>query len=162
MATTKPVFFDCEASSLEGFPIEIGWAFLDSQTGQIQSEAHFIRPAATWDIERLWDPEAQVLHGITREHLKAHGKEPAEILRRMNSLLWGLDLFGDDSKDEIWIKQLIKEAGLAPSFTVRQKKARDLTAEFALGRGYRACGHLSQARAQTRWMPARKFRAVFS
>jgi hypothetical protein len=28
--------------------------------------------------------------------------------------------------------------------------------------GIRACRHLSQARAQTRWTPARKFLAVFS
>lgn len=29
VASTVPVFYDCEASSLDGVPIEIGWAFAD-------------------------------------------------------------------------------------------------------------------------------------
>ena len=36
--TSVPVFYDIEASSLEGFPIEIGWARADVALGTILSE----------------------------------------------------------------------------------------------------------------------------
>src|ERR1700722_7207482 len=47
------------------------------------------------------------------------------------------------------------------------KKARESRDYFSQKSGIflaaaRACRHLSQARAQARWIPARKFRAVFS
>jgi hypothetical protein len=30
-----PVFYDCEASDLEGYPIEIGWAFTGGNFGAL-------------------------------------------------------------------------------------------------------------------------------
>jgi hypothetical protein len=92
----SPVFYDCEASSLEGLPIEIGWAFLDRQTDQIQSEGHLIKPPPNWDLRARWNPGAQALHGITIEQLMAHGRPPSEIANRMNAVLVGAELFSDD------------------------------------------------------------------
>jgi hypothetical protein len=47
-----PVFYDIEASSLDGFPIEIGWARADLASGTILSEGHLIRPPPDWAV--LW------------------------------------------------------------------------------------------------------------
>jgi hypothetical protein len=54
MQSDVPVFYDCEASCIGGLPIEIGWAFLDVSTSEIQSEsvsgAHYRCriPQETW------------------------------------------------------------------------------------------------------------------
>ena len=53
-----PVFYDFEASSLDGFPIEIGWARADLASGTILSEGHLIRPPAAWDVRGTWDSSA--------------------------------------------------------------------------------------------------------
>ena len=42
MRNDGPVFYDCEATCLGGLPIEIGWAFANASTGEIQSESHRI------------------------------------------------------------------------------------------------------------------------
>ena len=42
MMSDVPVFYDCEASCIGGLPIEIGWAFIDTATGEIQSETDIL------------------------------------------------------------------------------------------------------------------------
>ena len=60
-----PVFYDIEASSLDGVPIEIGWAFADPETGVIHVESHLIRPVVGWHIASAWDEAAERIHGIS-------------------------------------------------------------------------------------------------
>jgi hypothetical protein len=55
MPTPTPVFYDCEASDLEGYPIEVGWAFTDPATGALVSESHLIKPPAEWPVKESWD-----------------------------------------------------------------------------------------------------------
>jgi hypothetical protein len=148
-----PVFYDCEASSLEGWPIEIGWAFLDRQSGQVQSEGHLIKPPSTWDLPNLWDPEAEILHGISIEHLMFHGHPPAEIAHRMNTVLAGSDLFSDDSKDEGWLRQLFDAAGLDPAFTIRRTTARAFVGQLAQEIGWDRAGYEAARREVNRIAP---------
>jgi hypothetical protein len=44
MMRDVPGSYDCEASCIGGLPIEIGWAFIDTATGEIQSESHLVKP----------------------------------------------------------------------------------------------------------------------
>jgi hypothetical protein len=97
---SNPVFYDCEASCIGGLPIEIGWAFADVSTGEIQSESHLVKPPSHWDMQPVWDPDAQKLHGISLEQLLAHGRPPFEIARRMNQVLAGRELFSDGPADD--------------------------------------------------------------
>lgn len=69
MTAPAPVFYDCEASDMEGYPIEIGWAFTDAATGVVVSESHLIKPPGDWPFEESWDPAAERLHGITLAQL---------------------------------------------------------------------------------------------
>jgi hypothetical protein len=55
VTTFVPVFYDCEASGLEGYPIEIGWAFAEPRTGAVVSESCLIKRSAEWLIEESWD-----------------------------------------------------------------------------------------------------------
>ena len=59
MAVSVPVFYDCEASDVEGYPIEIGWAFLDPEARTVVSESHLIRPPDDWPIKESWDRAAE-------------------------------------------------------------------------------------------------------
>ena len=74
MMSDFPVFYDCEASCIGGLPIEIGWAFISTSTGEIQSESHLITPPLHWDMRPVWDPDAEKLHGISLKELLAHGR----------------------------------------------------------------------------------------
>lgn len=123
MVTENPVFYDCEASSLNGFPIEIGWAQLDLRTGTVRSEGHLIRPPPDWDVHGKWDDQSEELHGISLAALNAHGRPPDEIARRMNETLPGCELFADSPFDETWLEQIFEAAWLDPAFTVRRTDA---------------------------------------
>jgi hypothetical protein len=74
MTEVEPVFYDCEASDVEGYPIEIGWAFTDPKTGAVVSESHLIRPPAEWPVKESWDRVAERLHGITLLQLSRKGR----------------------------------------------------------------------------------------
>jgi hypothetical protein len=117
--TSVPVFYDIEASSLEGFPIEIGWARADLASGTIVSEGHLIRPPADWDLRGTWDQSAASRHRITLDELWRLGRPVHEIARRMNQSVGGSELFADSPFDEPWLRQLFEAAGIEPEFSVR-------------------------------------------
>jgi len=98
-----PVFYDVEASSLDGFPIEIGWARADAVSGTILSEGHLIQPPPDWDISGTWDPAAAARHRIRMNDLSRKGRPVLEIARRMNEMLSGSELFADSPFDEPWL-----------------------------------------------------------
>ena len=96
---TAIAFLDCEASSLgrNGYPIEIGWCFLDS--GQVES--HLILPHPDW-ID--WDPAAQEAHGISRKLLFEQGEGGPQVCRRMVAILDGFAVYADSEFDELWVR----------------------------------------------------------
>jgi hypothetical protein len=115
-----PVFYDVEASSLDGFPIEIGWARADVASGTILSEGYLIRPPPDWDISGTWDPAAASHHRIPIDDLSRKGRPVLEIARRMNQTLAGSELFADSPFDEPWLRQLFDAAGIDPDFSIRR------------------------------------------
>jgi hypothetical protein len=127
MRTT--VFFDFEASDLDGFPIEIGWAFWDD--GALLSESHLIAPPSQWPVKGA----AEKLHGISLTELKAVGRPVAEIARRMNDQLMGQALYADDWRDARWLAQLFEAAEVQAAFSVESANAKDLIADLARERG---------------------------
>jgi hypothetical protein len=137
MQCNTPVFYDCEASSLEGKPIEIGWAFALAD-GSIVSEAHLIWPPVSWMVERSWDPDAEALHGLSLERLRREGRPVLAIAQRLNLALAGRDLFADDVRDPLWLLELFKEAQVEPTFNVRLTNAKTLFLQIAAGRGFDA------------------------
>jgi len=124
MTTPTPVFYDCEASGLEGYPIEVGWAFTDPGTGALVSESQLIKPPEEWPVKESWDRAAERLHGIALDQLRREGRPVWEVARRMNTALSGLELFSDAPQDEAWLRLLFDAAGFEPTFTIRRKDAR--------------------------------------
>jgi len=135
VSASIPVFYDCEATSIGGMPIEIGWA--DPYTESIRSEARLIRPPAHWDIESLWDTSAENLHNISRGMLARSGCPAFVVARRMNAVLSGHELFSDaPNEDERWLRILFDEAGGDPAFTIRRLHADELIGSLAVARGW--------------------------
>jgi len=142
----SPVFFDCEASSLDGYIIEIGWAFL-SVEGGIVSAAHLVRPARGWKIRDAWSAKSEKLHGVSLAYLREHGERPEDVARIMNGELAGRELFSDSSYDEAWLGQLFEAAGIEPTFTIRRTLAPTLLTQAAALQGFDAA-RLREAQAK--------------
>jgi len=124
------------ARYIGGLPIEIGWAFIDTSTGEIQSESHLVKPFLHWDMQPVWDPDAEKLHGISLEQLHAQGRPPFEVARRMNEVLADRELFSDaPADDECWLRIIFDEAGLDPAFTIRRTDADVLTSQLQRSSG---------------------------
>lgn len=131
MATSSPVFYDCEASDLEGYPIEIGWAFTEVATSAVASESHLIKPPAEWPVKESWDRSAERLHGIALVQLSRDGRPVWEVAQRMNAALEGMELFSDSSQDERWLRILFDAAGFEPTFTISRTDAAILISQAA-------------------------------
>jgi hypothetical protein len=157
-SANAPVFFDCEASGLDGVPIEIGWACGDRGGDVIHGEAHLIRPPANWQIEEKWDVQAAELHGITLDDLRRKGKTPQDITTRMNEVLNGRDLYADSAWDENWVRMLFGESNLEPSFTVWQTDAVTHIEKLAYSKGI-TTREYQAARAKANRLSPRQHRA---
>jgi hypothetical protein len=120
------VFLDFEASGLgrRGFPIEVGWVFEDGRT-----EEHLIRPAPEWDE---WDPEAERIHGLSRERLAREGEPHGQVARRMVEVLSGHALYASaPSWDGQWLSRLLRAAGL-PRHALRLRDTEEARRDAAL------------------------------
>jgi hypothetical protein len=149
-----PVFYDCEASGLGGLPIEIGWAFVDMSTGDIQSESHLVKPPSHWNMRLVWDPDAEKLHRISMPQLVAHGRPPFQIARRMNDVLAGRELFSDGpDEDERWLRIVFDEAGLDPAFTIRRFHADVFLAQLAAQLGWASTAYRAAKQQAARLSP---------
>jgi hypothetical protein len=160
MRSDVPVFYDCEASCIGGLPIEIGWALIDTSTGEIQSESHLVKPPLHWDKQPVWDPDAEKLHRISLEQLLAHGRPPFEIARRMNEVLAGRELFSDaPADDERWLRIIFDEAGPDPAFTIRRTHADvPIAQQLAAKLGWNRASY-EAAKAETDHISPRTHRA---
>jgi DNA polymerase III epsilon subunit-like protein len=142
LTNTSPVFYDCEASCIGGLPIEIGWAYVEPQSGLIKSEGYLIKPPAHWDMKPVWDPDAQKLHGISLDQLAAQGHPPADIAIRMNERLAGRSLVSDrPADDERWLRIIFADAGIEPSFKMLTTRAAALAKQLAANLGLDETGY---------------------
>lgn len=76
---------DFEASSSNGYPIEVGVAIHDPARSFISVWSSLIKPTVGWLQTMSWDPVAFRIHGITRAELM---KAPAafDVARQLNAL----------------------------------------------------------------------------
>ena len=133
---TQPVFYDIEASSLHGYPIEIGWAFLDPETSSIKVESILIQPPTNWDIVSSWDENAENLHFISLAELHRNGHPPEEVARRLNAALCGRLIYSDaPSWDQNWIGMIFSETKISQNFTTVNINAYELIGQSAKDNG---------------------------
>jgi hypothetical protein len=163
----KPVFYDFEASGLDGYPIEVGWAFVDGQK-RIVSDGSLILPDPRWNVAAKWDEAAEQIHGISLKHLMEKGVPALQVAQRLNQALAGLSLYSDSLFDQKWMGQLFEAADLAPSFALEDMLAplliEKLRAELGLTEddvaglyrvGDHKAPHLDRAKPDARHWAAR-------
>jgi hypothetical protein len=101
---------DIEASGLHkgSFPIEIGWANApDGRSGSALIAVH------GWLTDHgNWDPDAEAIHGLTRNYLSEHGLDANTAAQRVMAVLDGRLIFSSDPDyDQRWLNELLDEAG---------------------------------------------------
>lgn len=110
-------FLDVEASAIDGYPIEVGWAviparFDDNPYNLIQSDAFLIRPPQAWvDSETYpWDPRAEALHGISMNDLMSQGLPISECCQVLEAALANKAVWCDSKvADRDWLEILFAE-----------------------------------------------------
>ncbi|HEY1722236.1 MAG TPA: exonuclease domain-containing protein [Magnetospirillaceae bacterium] len=110
------IFLDFEASGLQGFPIEIGWAIVHPDR-RITVESHYIHCERWMDQIERWTPEAESIHGISRRFLIDFGKPPLAVALRANEVLAGATVMVDSPYDMRWSAELFAEAQLPQAFS---------------------------------------------
>jgi hypothetical protein len=119
------VFLDFEASSLsdDSYPVEVGWIFEDRR-----AESFLIRPAAGWTD---WDPQAEAIHGLSRDTLEREGVPHEEVASTMVRELGGHQLYASaPSWDGKWLSLLLRAAG-HPRRTLRLQDTDQAHLEIA-------------------------------
>ncbi|MBF0267834.1 MAG: hypothetical protein HQL44_04520 [Alphaproteobacteria bacterium] len=108
------IFIDFEASSFDGYPVEVGWAVAEPETGLITTEGYIIRPTQEWlDDAARWDLSAQKIHGLSQQELIHHGESVKVVADRLEKALGGhLEVYSDNvAYDGFWMNQLATAAG---------------------------------------------------
>lgn len=122
------VFADIEASSLiNGYPIEIGWAWRNS--GRVECASILIAPPERWRRDLVWDPGAETVHGLSRKDICKLGDAPRHACGTLNMALDGRDLVFDTGRtgvDATWLKMLYAEAAMDPSFGILSVSSEEL------------------------------------
>lgn len=109
--STAPSFLDFEASSFDGYPIEVAISTAD---GEILS--WLIRPAPGWTD---WSPKAETLHGISREMLVLDGTGVRDVARQLNLALADRVAYSDSPEfDGRWCRELFEAAGEEMLFSI--------------------------------------------
>ena len=69
-----------------------------------ENHCFIISPPDHWTF---WDEEAEAVHGITRESLREHGRDPIDVGNALNQLLAGQKVYSDAwSYDISWLGKL--------------------------------------------------------
>jgi hypothetical protein len=100
-----PIIIDVEASGFGqgSYPIEIGLVLPDGTP-----HCFLVAPERGWTD---WDPEAERVHGISREVAVCHGRPVSEVAWRLNALLRAKTVYSDAwSFDMCWIGKLYDAA----------------------------------------------------
>lgn len=105
---------DIEASGIspDSYPIEVGVVMQDGRR-----YSSLIKPMRHW---QHWCPDAEAIHGISREQLMDEGVDPEIVCQQINDLCSAQVLYSDCwIHDEQWIKRLFYDAASRPRFQCR-------------------------------------------
>ena len=107
----KITIIDFEAAGLQSYPIELGWATVDLDAGNITAESFLIRPTQDWLENWEWDPEAERIHGISPEQLDREGIDVLDAVARASGALSAGTIYSDAPSYEAFWMGVLFEAG---------------------------------------------------
>jgi hypothetical protein len=113
-------FIDFEASSLSdvSYPIEVGYASLNFENGEIVSDGFLIAPERNWFD---WSKESEKIHGIPRVDCIQYGTPANEAALQLNTVFGNNPVFCDaPSFDGMWNRRLFEYRGdFKPTFKIQ-------------------------------------------
>ena len=105
MEETSLFFIDFEASSLWGWPIEIGLSWISQ--GRVETWSSLIRPRSHWS-DSAWDPAANRIHGIARKELDL-APLASNVADTYRNIVGGGQVISDaPDYDGAWLEQLLE------------------------------------------------------
>jgi hypothetical protein len=111
---TRAAFADIEASGLMegGFPVEIAWRMRESKGSVL------VKPCDTWDLE-AWDPDAERIHGLDRDHLISAGTSVSDVAAVLNELFSSKMVYTDSpEQDAVWFDMIHAAADVPRRYRV--------------------------------------------
>ncbi len=118
MMTHRITFLDFESSSLSesSYPIEVGW--VTHNNGVDTPHSLLIKPADDW---QNWNPDAEKIHGISREQLLRDGIPIIDVMKTLMEDV-GDYIFATSSMDSYWFWKLARKAHELGYISPRVKK----------------------------------------
>lgn len=152
-------FVDLEASALgqNGFPIEIGWAFVrlhGSRVEGMESGSLLVRPRPEWLARpNAWSPESEAVHGISLKTLLAEGVLTDEAAASVDNVFGASSMHSDaPGYDGRWLEYLFDGVPVRKRFSVidfaaATERLTDLGYEFAHREALKAAPRTHRAEA---------------
>jgi len=109
----RPNIIDIEASGFgdQSYPIEIGLALSNGNRF-----CTLVQPTEAWVH---WSEDAEQLHKISRESLRAYGRSTQEVACLLNEMLLGQTVYSDGwVVDKPWMTTLFYASGVEMLFSV--------------------------------------------
>lgn len=101
----KPVFIDFEASSINGFPIQVAYG-----TSESDLKCHLIKPLPIWNNAiYMWDYNAQDIHGFSKSYINEYGVNAETVAREVSENLKGKTIYADSGADLNWLYMLLDD-----------------------------------------------------
>lgn len=101
----KPIFIDFEASSIQGFPIQIAYG-----TSEEDLKCFLIKPLPIWNNALyMWDYNAQDMHGFSKNYINQYGINTETVVREVSEDLKGKTIYADNGADMNWLLMLLDD-----------------------------------------------------
>ncbi len=118
---------DIEASALfGGYPISV--AIVRENGAMLYA---LVRPEIEWIDHGRWDSNAEQLHGISLERLKAEGRPAREIVEEINESFGGWLHSDAPAHDLRWLQELRDAAGIHLTANVVGRELKTILRELA-------------------------------
>ncbi len=101
----KPIFIDFEASSINGFPLQVAYGSCEEDL-----KYFLIKPLAEWNNEEhLWSFDSQEIHGFSKRYINEYGINPESVAREVSDDLNGKVIYADSKADMAWLNMLLND-----------------------------------------------------
>jgi len=122
----KIATIDFEASSMTGYPIEVGIAIHTPERPYLSVWSSLIKPEIAWLQNMHWDQVSAQIHGIARSQLK-HAPSAWDVAHQLNELLRDIGIAYCDGWrfDHRWLFLLMKACPEKCAFELRDLSALD-------------------------------------
>jgi hypothetical protein len=102
----NPIFIDFEASSMQGFPIQVAYGSCEADL-----KCHLIKPLNHWNNAiYLWDFNAQDIHGFSKAYINDYGVNATTVAKEVSEDLKGKTIYADSGVDLFWLQYLLDDS----------------------------------------------------